>query len=191
MCPSDPNRGQTGEVHGTADPPPDFNDGFHGNYLLCNGNEELTEGTGGNSHVASGMFYYLSKTDFAAVTDGTANTVMGSEVLLVPSNIAGKRDWRGRYYRSDHLSSFLSTHLPPNTPVADKTRVCQGQPVSPIYAPCQSVTATQVIYARSNHPGGAMTLFADASVHFISETVNTQTWRDLGTRAGNEVPGEY
>ncbi|MFN3152223.1 DUF1559 domain-containing protein [Bremerella sp.] len=188
MCPSDPNRGQTGEVHGVGPPVPDFNDGFHGNYLLCNGNEEITTTTDNN---ASGMFYYLSKTDFAACTDGTANTVMAAEILLVPSNVSGARDWRGRYYRADHLSSIVSTRLPPNTTASDKMRTCQGSPNSPTYAPCTPDTNTQVIYARSQHPGGVMITLMDASVQFVSETVNTQTWQDLGTRSGGEVPGDY
>ncbi|MHC2070922.1 DUF1559 family PulG-like putative transporter [Bremerella sp. T1] len=188
MCPSDPNRGQTGEVHGTADPPPDYNDGFHGNYLLCNGNEEITTTTDNN---ATGMFYYLSDTDFSSCTDGTANTVMAAEILLVPSNRSGLRDWRGRYYRADHLSSIFSTRLPPNTTAADRMRTCQSSPESPTYAPCVWDTNTQVIYARSQHPGGVMMTLMDASVQFVSETVDTQTWRDLGTRSGGEVPGEY
>ncbi|GAA4438172.1 DUF1559 domain-containing protein [Bremerella cremea] len=188
MCPSDPNRGQTGEVHGTGEPVPDFNDGFHGNYLLCHGNEEITTTT---DNAASGMFFYLSKTDFSSVTDGTANTVMAAEILLVPSNITGKRDWRGRYYRADHLSSIVSTRLPPNTTASDKCRTCQGSPTSPSYAPCAQDTNTQVIYSRSMHPGGALMTLMDASVHFVPETIDTQTWRDLGTRAGGEVPKAY
>ncbi|TWT32818.1 DUF1559 family PulG-like putative transporter [Blastopirellula retiformator] len=186
MCPSDPNRGQTGEVHnsGNADPPPDYDDGFHGNYLLCHGSEEITTTT---DNAASGMFYYLSKHDFSSVTDGTSNTVFAAEILLAPSNIAGKRDWRGRYYRAEHLSSILSTLLPPNTTASDKMRTCEGAPANPIYAPCTQSTNTQVIYARSQHPGGAMTMFGDASVRFVPETIDTITWNRLGTRAGGEV----
>ncbi|MCC9607143.1 DUF1559 domain-containing protein [Blastopirellula sp. JC732] len=189
-CPSDPNRGQTGEVHNPSntDPPPDYDDGFHGNYLLCHGAEEVTVA---NSKNTSGMFYYLSKTTFASATDGTSNTVFAAEILLVPSNVAGKRDWRGRYYRSDHLSSIVSTLLPPNTTASDKCRTCEGSPASPLWAPCTASTDPQVIYARSQHPGGAMTMFGDASVQFIPETIDTVTWNRLGTRAGGEVTGDY
>ena len=186
MCPSDPNRGQTGEVHGDGDQ--DYNNGFHGNYLLCHGNEEVTEA---NSTRTTGMFYYLSKTDFSSCTDGTANTVMAAEILLVPSNVSNARDWRGRYYRADHLSSLVSTRYAPNTTVADRCRTCQGSPNSPSYAPCAGSTDPQYFSARSQHPGGVMFTLMDASVQFVSETINLQTWRDLGTRAGGEVPGEY
>ena len=180
MCPSDPNAGQTGEAHG--DGSVDFNNGFHGNYLLCSGSEEITAA---NSTNLSGMFYYLSKTNFASVTDGTSNTVMGSEVLLVPSNSSGKRDWRGRYYRADHLSSLVSTFMPPNPNVTDKCRTCEAG--TPNYAPCTGSTDPQVIYARSRHPGGVMTMLGDASVTFTAETINLDTWRAMGTRSNGDL----
>ncbi len=187
MCPSDPGSPKTGEMHGTAgqDPPHDLNDGFHGNYLLCHGNTEVTEA---NSTNLNGMFFYMSKTRFADIIDGTSNTVMGAEVALV-REIAGQRDWRGRYYRADHLSSLVSTFQPPNTTLADKMRTCQAG--NPDYAPCADSVNPQVIYARSRHPGGVQVLLGDGSVRFVSESINTQVWRDLGTRAGGEVIAEY
>ncbi len=41
--------------------------------------------------------------------------------------------------------------------------------------------------ASSFHPGGANTLFADGSVHFIKDSINPVTWRALGTISGREV----
>jgi prepilin-type N-terminal cleavage/methylation domain-containing protein/prepilin-type processing-associated H-X9-DG protein len=40
---------------------------------------------------------------------------------------------------------------------------------------------------RSLHPGGANFLLGDGSVKFIKQTVNTATYRALGTRKGSEV----
>ena len=193
MCPSDPNSGKTGTVHNPNgdDPPPDYDDGFNGNYLACNGSQQVTAGTGGtvnNSNDMNGMFFYLSRIDMADVTDGTTNTVMTGEIRLYRES-AGQRDWRGRYYRADHLSSLFSTYLPPNTTAADQTRTC-GSYV-PDYMPCVMDEHTQVIYLRSVHPGGVNVGLADGSIRFVSETINTQTWRDLGTRDGGEVIGEY
>ncbi len=188
-CPSDPNKGKKTTIHGEADPPPDNNDGFCGNYLLCNGSEQVTEGTGGNSFRMNGMFYYLSNTNMAMVIDGTSNTVMSAEVLVVPETSTSHRDWRGRYYRAEHLSSIFSTYLPPNTTSADLCRTCQAG--SPYYAPCTASTPTQVLYARSRHPGGVQAGLADGSVRFVSETVNTATWQAAGTREGHETPAEF
>jgi prepilin-type N-terminal cleavage/methylation domain-containing protein/prepilin-type processing-associated H-X9-DG protein len=41
--------------------------------------------------------------------------------------------------------------------------------------------------ARSYHPGGANVVFADGSVHFVKDTINADTWRAAGTRAGGEI----
>lgn len=188
VCPSDGNSPQNGIMAGTADPPPDLNDGFMGNYLVCHGSTELTSA---NSDNTDGIFYYLSKNGFAAITDGSSNTVMTSEILLI--QVRASRDWRGRYYRADHNSSLFSTILPPNpgggTPIADKCRTCDAG--SPTHAPCQGSTDPQVIYARSNHPGGVNAGLADGSVKFINSTINVQTWRDLGTRAGGEATSDF
>jgi len=43
------------------------------------------------------------------------------------------------------------------------------------------------ITARSYHPGGVNTLFADGSVRFIKSSIDGATWRALGTIAGAEV----
>ena len=40
--------------------------------------------------------------------------------------------------------------------------------------------------AQSRHPGGVNAALLDASVHFLSECVDIDTWRALGTRAGRE-----
>jgi hypothetical protein len=43
-----------------------------------------------------------------------------------------------------------------------------------------------VMSFRSMHPGGASFCMADASVHFISETIDTPTYQGLSTKAGGE-----
>lgn len=45
--------------------------------------------------------------------------------------------------------------------------------------------------AVSLHTGGAFFLFADGSVHFLSENIALQTYYALGSRRGGEVIGEY
>jgi hypothetical protein len=44
-----------------------------------------------------------------------------------------------------------------------------------------------VVTSRSYHPGGVCSLFGDASVHFIKDTINPSIWRDLGTVNGGEI----
>ncbi len=43
----------------------------------------------------------------------------------------------------------------------------------------------------SNHPGGANTLFADASVHFLNESLDTRVLAALVTRAGGETVSDF
>jgi prepilin-type N-terminal cleavage/methylation domain-containing protein/prepilin-type processing-associated H-X9-DG protein len=44
-----------------------------------------------------------------------------------------------------------------------------------------------IVSARSTHPGGVNSLFADGSVKFVKDTVAVPVWRGLGTRNGGEV----
>ena len=48
-----------------------------------------------------------------------------------------------------------------------------------------------IISARSLHTGGAQVQLGDASVRFVSENIDLQVWRSVGSRDGGEVVGEY
>ena len=195
MCPSDPAAPKTGLIHGgdtTPDgSPPDYNDGFSGNYLLCHGSQLVTQNNtpatpdAAFGHTMNGMFFYKSRIRMASVTDGTANTVMGAEIITLPELTTGHRDWRGRYYRAEHLSSIFSTYQPPNTTLSDYCRTCQAPAIKE--APCTANTDLQYLFARSFHAGGVQAVLADASVRFVPNTIDTLVWRALGTREGAGV----
>lgn len=189
-CPSDPNSPKTTEVHGTGDNPPDRNDGFCGNYLGCGGNRDF-ETYNNRSKNMRGMFFYLSKVRFRDVVDGTSSTVFLGEVNVVKETNSGShRDWRGRYWRADHLSSMFTTRFPPNTTIADTLRTCEVS-TSLSYAPCQQSTNEQDIAMRSRHRGGAQCALADGTVKFISDNIDTGMWNALGSRDGEETVGEF
>ena len=44
-----------------------------------------------------------------------------------------------------------------------------------------------VLTARSYHPGGVNTLYADGGVRFAKSTINGENWRALGTLRGGEI----
>jgi prepilin-type processing-associated H-X9-DG protein len=44
--------------------------------------------------------------------------------------------------------------------------------------------------AYSFHPGGCNLLFADGSVHLVSDTVNNRVFAALSTRASRDLVGE-
>ena len=53
-------------------------------------------------------------------------------------------------------------------------------------------TVNQIFVARSHHPGGVNASLCDASVRFVSNTINLATWRALTTANGGEIiPGDY
>jgi prepilin-type processing-associated H-X9-DG protein len=43
------------------------------------------------------------------------------------------------------------------------------------------------VTASSRHEGGVHTLFGDGAIHFISESVDLNVWRAMGTRRGREA----
>ena len=62
-------------------------------------------------------------------------------------------------------------------------------PNSPIPDCCSFLGAWKA--ARSRHPGGVNALRRDGAVTFISDTISLETWRNLATRKGGEVIGEF
>jgi prepilin-type N-terminal cleavage/methylation domain-containing protein len=181
MCPSDgasPKNITAGATTAAA------SQGFHGNYVMCAGSTDFGASGSQVTTFFNGMFYPLSRTGLNAVTDGTSNTLMGSEILLTADT--GSHDLRGRYYNTWEGNVLFSTLLPPNTTVGDKSSYC----INGIRRPC-AAAGNNVQYARSIHVGGAQVVLADGSVRFVSDNINLGTWNSLGTRALSETVGDF
>jgi prepilin-type N-terminal cleavage/methylation domain-containing protein/prepilin-type processing-associated H-X9-DG protein len=178
VCPSDPNGGKNQTVAGNEQ-------GFHGNYATCAGTTVFNPSTSTNGGALDGMFYPFSKTKLTDVTDGTTNTLMAGEILVVRDT--NLHDNRGRYYNHWQGNTLFSTMNPPNTSAADRSSYC----VTALKAPCTLSASNVVQYARSFHTGGVNFTLADGSVRFISDTVNAGVYLTLGSRSGGEVTGNY
>lgn len=196
LCPSDSDR----RVHQEFGPT---------NYLGCWGRGYPTE-SGTAVFDTDGLFRSTEPVRFADVIDGTSHTAAFSESLLAPggsSDVTLTKENRGLATvgfregtltpeRCSPFGSQVSTARrgarwvdgfvlyaayyhwwPPNSELPD----CA------VWAPLRSLW----IAARSRHPGGVNVAFCDGSVHFVSDTVNSDTWRALGSRNGGEVPGEF
>ena len=185
------------------------------NYMVCTGSGTGT--TYDIVFPTDGLFYVDSYKKFASITDGSSNTVAMAETLLgdhsqsstppedhrrvmgqgnshvrrisggnkpgyqgilnpnVPDLLTGMVDrWSGArgsaWIVSKPFTSTFNTYSSPNPPYADWFGRGNG-----------------FFAARSFHPGGANSARADGSVHFVSETIDTATWRAMGTIGGGEV----
>jgi prepilin-type N-terminal cleavage/methylation domain-containing protein len=185
VCPSDPNSPKLTTIDGNVCTDGVFQkQGLHTNYVVCAGSTVYHNGQNLN-----GIFYVKSQTRLTDITDGTANTLMASEICLVPDT--NKNDLRGRYSNSWEGNNWFSTVNPPNTPVPD---VQQYQGVSITQAPMTNAGATYgnlFLAARSYHTGVVIAVLADGSVRTISNSVNAAVYQALGSRNGQEVPQPY
>lgn len=178
LCPSDSESPKVASAAGNSQ-------GFHVNYITCHGNSFATPASDPRGLNLNGMFFGMSRTRMADVIDGTANTVMVSELIQGSDSAAGGHDVRGRMWNTIHAGTTFSTIYPPNSSIGDNTMgYCGSAPG----APCGAQSgANAFAVARSRHSGGVNAAMADASVRFVSNSVTPATWLGLGTRAGGEV----
>jgi prepilin-type N-terminal cleavage/methylation domain-containing protein/prepilin-type processing-associated H-X9-DG protein len=199
VCPSDPKSPKviTGaDGAGLTGGTPQTSTGFHGNMVLCAGSTIYNPpgpvppadhlGTKRN-----GLFYPLSSVRLRDIDDGTSNTLMGGEIIVVPDGPGttweADRDFRGGYYNSWDGNTLFSTLYPPNSTAPDRVDECLPYP----RAPCSKGSDDLVMTLRSYHPGGVNALLADGHVRFISDMVANNVYQALGTRAGGESAVDY
>ncbi len=200
MCPSDPANPK--QVTGGWSQSPggdlDNSQGWHGNYVACAGSDFFNPRRDRTGRDRDGIFYANSDTRLAEITDGTSNTLLLGELVLVEDQAVGtqasggdsgaqRHDLRGRYWNTHQGNSLFSTLYPPNSSVGDRLTWCIDQP----QAPCQSPgTDKLVISLRSYHPGGVHAARADGSANFVSDFVDLIVYNALGSRGLGETPGE-
>jgi len=180
LCPSDPASPKLE----TGGPGSTNQQGFHGNYVACGGNNSFNTNANGTTN---GIFYSFSSTRITEVTDGTSNTLLLSEIIVSPD--VTYHDTRGRYYNDAAQGGvlFSTLYTPNQTGSPDRLVYCQSIP----RAPCISTATNKVHTARSYHSGIVNACLADGSVRAVSENLAPATWQGLGSRNGNEVLGEY
>ena len=135
----------------------------------------------GNTPHASGIFTDRVKGySFRDITDGSSNTMaIGERHYKIPGftndtytqwagTTSGEMDDSG-YYGSLEVAG--TTGYPLNEP--------------------ENTNWQYRHWFRSLHPGGAMFAFADGSVHFLSETIDMNTYQYLANRFDGQVLGDY
>ena len=112
------------------------------------------------------MFYNDSQTQIRDIRDGVSNTAMICEV------------W-GRKY-SNHVASG-------SAPYGGESSRGMNLHTAVYFDYTPNSTQHNPWKANSFHTGGVNCVFADGSVHFISDTIDLRIFRALATIAGREV----
>jgi prepilin-type processing-associated H-X9-DG protein/prepilin-type N-terminal cleavage/methylation domain-containing protein len=143
-----------------------------------------------------GVFRYGKGTAFARITDGASNTMAVAEYLKGVDSY----DIRGSFYTNRAGCQTLFVTLGPNSSAydniildADGAFCSNGHNQPDQNLPC-TVGSDNENFAspRSRHPGGVNVLFCDGSVHFIQNSIDITTWRNLGWIAdGNPVTADF
>ncbi|HZZ79895.1 MAG TPA: DUF1559 domain-containing protein [Gemmataceae bacterium] len=176
MCPAD---GAAGAL---------TSEGFRTNYLACNGNTVNWDGSAALPQSGqmsnTGPILVGAQVTLVGITDGTSNTVLVSETMMLGAG----DDRRGRMWNTYQGETLFSTLYQPNTPNADVQFSCGTNP--PAWMPCSAVGggAGSINSVRSYHNGraGVNAAFADGTVHWVANNIAQLNWSAMGTRAGNE-----
>lgn len=120
------------------------------------------------------------------ITDGTSRTLAMMEMVQVPE-LKTVCDRRGRIWNDDFGCYQITTHATPNSLDYDVS-FCDTQ--FPEY-PCQQSTDAQQgrLGSRSRHPQGVVVLLCDASVHFVSDSIDLLAWQAASSINRGEVEG--
>lgn len=157
------------------------------NYVVNFGNTGYSQGTVNGVTFKGAPFGNLKAYGFRDCTDGTSTTLLMAEVLQ-----GNGSDLRGFSWWGDACE--FTTYLTPNSNIPDRIYTigfCNNQPDRNL--PCDvSTTANPTMFgSRSMHEGGVQVIMCDGSSKFVSENIDLNTWRSLGTTQGGEVVGEF
>jgi prepilin-type N-terminal cleavage/methylation domain-containing protein len=157
----------------------------------------------------SGVFNPNTALPFAAITDGTSQTIALAEVRPrmplkrgngSPSNAGAPRPaddsmfstWsiedrrtHENWATGEIMHSGFTTTFPPNSGYLDYISTWTQGPL-----PTSSISYA-AITSRSWHAGIVFALLVDGSVHTINENIDSNVWRSLGTRSGGEIVSEF
>ena len=172
------------------------------NYVACIGKTDLAMGNR-DDELLNGVILQNGSASFSDIRDGASNTMMLSECIVnspwvkrfandtagyvqckagQDPPVSGNFDDTGRGYSwlfaQRNMAWTYTVLLQPN----DKTTGNHE---------CEKWTYQGVFAARSKHTGGVHVALVDGSVRFISDSIDRNIWRALGTRWADEVVGEF
>jgi len=149
----------------------------HNGYGTTNYNCSI--GNGWQNQDFGGVFRGNSKIKFRDITDGSNNTIMVAEVEGPSNTQDGFPVWCQVDNAGSETKFAVSSYG--NAGVFINKEITSS---GCTHNHCDESWA-------SRHPGGAQFTFADASVHFLTETIDTNVFQNLGRRNDGNVVGEY
>jgi len=139
-----------------------------------------------------GVFGWSKSARMADLTDGTSKTVAVWELRSGPRDTDARGTWALARIGSSLVGGCDGVNvcygINDQTANGEDSQGCTNDAAQKM--PCDPATDGQAP-PRSMHPGGAQCLLADASVRFVSETVDTTTMQAINSASGGETVGEY
>lgn len=171
LCPSNPGRvgiAWTGNTNPNSPGPNEDSTPTHYSGIADNVSEFENGVSGWPTPKGRGLFYMNSKLSFRDIEDGTANTIAVCE--NVSSDPQGGNKYDGKTWVAWNL---LDVHNGINFPWKLNPRLT--------HSAWNSTNGP-----ASYHPGGCNVVVADASVRFLSDSMDQTALSALATRAGRE-----
>jgi prepilin-type N-terminal cleavage/methylation domain-containing protein len=191
----------------------DYTTAARGNYVLNYGNQTygfVSTAAGATKPVTYAPFAILgydtsvctsSQPKYKDFTDGLSKTMLMSEIISARSDGTSSyttADKRGLMLDSNFfgfggpswISNLYMTINTPNSSVADNN-MCQPATDTDRSMPCLPGTnSSRQAAARSRHVGVVKVVFADGSVKFIADSIQSNVWQAVGTMNGSEAISE-
>ncbi len=175
ICPSEPGAPTLPALQGL------MRSNYLGVFSGYNDGEQWTQ-----SNLNAKSFFDMGQfKNFAAITDGTSNTLAIAEsVIGIQPN-----DARGIFYtnRAGGQTLYLTTTPNSSTPdiLCSFASFCvQSTPTRPCTA--SGCGNSDFATSRSSHTGGVQGVMGDGSVKFFKNSINIGVWRAYGTISGGE-----
>ncbi len=184
--------------------------GGRNNYYWNAGNGIVMYATGAAGQPApNGIVYHNRRIRFNDITDGLSNTAAMSEKITGDGNngiSTPKTDtFRPGTYPNNAAEAILQCNAATVTDLSQQGYSNVGGPwlqqyhstnqynhvLPPNGRSCMFPPGRIATTANSQHTGGVQIALCDGSVRFVSENLDTGTWRSLGSADGGEVVSDF